>query len=85
MTALEDHAQRVMDIASERRMTLATVESCTAGSLVRLLAQGEGASATLHGGFVGARGREAIASAHVPICSVASLLAGLDETFRQAE
>lgn len=52
MTALEDHAQRVMDIASERRMTLATVESCTAGSLVRLLAQGEGASETLHGGFV---------------------------------
>lgn len=33
-------------------MTLATVESCTAGLLVHLLSQANGASQTLHGGFV---------------------------------
>jgi hypothetical protein len=33
-------------------VTLATVESCTAGSLAHLLSQAEGASETLHGGFV---------------------------------
>ena len=33
-------------------MTLVTVESCTAGSLVHLLSQAAGASETLHGGFV---------------------------------
>jgi nicotinamide mononucleotide (NMN) deamidase PncC len=33
-------------------MTLATVESCTAGSVAHLLSQAEGASETLHGGFV---------------------------------
>jgi nicotinamide-nucleotide amidase len=41
-----------MRLARERRMTLATAESCTAGALVHLLAQGEGASEVLHGGFV---------------------------------
>ena len=46
------HATRIMKLAQQRRMTLATVESCTAGSLVRLLSETEGASNTLHGGFV---------------------------------
>jgi nicotinamide-nucleotide amidase len=41
-----------MKLAADRRMTLATVESCTAGSLVYLLSQAPGASDTLHGGFV---------------------------------
>jgi PncC family amidohydrolase len=43
---------RIMRLARERRMTIATVESCTAGSLAQLLSQAEGASDTLHGGFV---------------------------------
>src|SRR4029453_4140413 len=46
-----DFAERVMQLARERRMTIATVESCTAGSLAHLLSQAEGASDTLHGGF----------------------------------
>ena len=41
-----------MRLARERRMTLATVESCTAGSLALLLSQAKGASDTLHGGFI---------------------------------
>ena len=43
---------RIMRIARERGMTIATVESCTAGSLAHLLSQAEGASDTLHGGFI---------------------------------
>ena len=43
---------RIMRLARDRRMTLATVESCTAGSLAHLLSQAEGASDTLHGGFI---------------------------------
>jgi hypothetical protein len=34
------------------RATLATVESCTAGSIAYLLSQAEGASTVLHGGFI---------------------------------
>jgi nicotinamide-nucleotide amidase len=49
---LENQAQRIVKLARRRRMTLATVESCTAGSLVNLLAQAEGASEALQGGFV---------------------------------
>jgi nicotinamide-nucleotide amidase len=43
---------RIMRLARERGMTIATVESCTAGSLAHLLSQAEGASDTLHGGFI---------------------------------
>jgi nicotinamide-nucleotide amidase len=50
--AVKDQAEAVMKLARERRMTVATVESCTAGSLAHLLSQAEGASDTLHGGFV---------------------------------
>jgi nicotinamide mononucleotide (NMN) deamidase PncC len=49
---IKDQAARIMKIARERCMTLATVESCTAGSLAHLLSQAEGASDRLHGGFV---------------------------------
>ena len=49
---LKDHAERVVRLAEARCMTLATVESCTAGSLAHLLAQAPGASGVLHGGFV---------------------------------
>jgi nicotinamide-nucleotide amidase len=66
MTALKDRAQLVMTLASERRMTLATVESCTAGSFVHLLSQAEGASETLHGGFVVYTKENKVASLGVP-------------------
>jgi nicotinamide-nucleotide amidase len=50
--SLKHLSGRIMQLARDRRATLATVESCTAGSLAYLLSQTEGASDTLHGGFV---------------------------------
>jgi len=49
---IKDQAARVMKLAQARRTTVATVESCTAGSLAHLLSQAEGASDTLQGGFI---------------------------------
>lgn len=50
--ALKARAQVIVKLARERKMTLATVESCTAGTLAHLLSQPEGASDVLHGGFI---------------------------------
>jgi nicotinamide-nucleotide amidase len=50
--SVKELSGRIMQLARKRRATLATVESCTAGSLAYLLSQAEGASDTLHGGFV---------------------------------
>ena len=50
--ALKSRAQEIVKLARERKMTLATVESCTAGTLAHLLSQPEGASDVLHGGFI---------------------------------
>jgi len=50
--ALKSRAQEIVKLARERKMTLATVESCTAGTLAHLLSQPEGASEVLHGGFI---------------------------------
>ena len=47
-------------------MTLATVESCTAGWLAHLLSQAEGASETLHGGFVVYTKANKVAAVGVP-------------------
>jgi nicotinamide-nucleotide amidase len=49
---LEKRAETVVELALARSATLATVESCTAGSLAHLLSQAEGASTVLHGGFI---------------------------------
>src|SRR5678816_944823 len=49
---IKELSERIMRLARERRLTLASVESCTAGSLAHLLSQAEGASDTLHGGFI---------------------------------
>ncbi len=49
---LKARAQEIIELARERKMTLATVESCTAGALAHLLSQADGASDTLHGGFI---------------------------------
>lgn len=49
---LQTDALRIMEMAKQRSLTLATAESCTAGALVHLLAEAPGAADTLHGGFV---------------------------------
>ena len=49
---LEGAAARVVRLAKERGLTLATVESCTAGALATLLAEAPGAADTFHGGFI---------------------------------
>jgi len=52
MTDLEAAAERLVRQAQQRKLTLLTVESCTAGALARALSEVEGAAQTLHGGFV---------------------------------
>jgi nicotinamide-nucleotide amidase len=49
---IKELSDSVMQLAKVRRITVATVESCTAGLLAHILSQAEGASDTLHGGFV---------------------------------
>jgi nicotinamide mononucleotide (NMN) deamidase PncC len=50
--ALSAAAERTLGMAKSHGCTLATVESCTAGALAALLADGPGASDLFHGGFV---------------------------------
>jgi nicotinamide-nucleotide amidase len=45
-------AKGVMDLVKRKRLTVITAESCTCGMLASRLSQAEGASQTLHGGFV---------------------------------
>lgn len=47
-------------------MTLATVESCTAGLLAHMLSEGEAASDILHGGFIVYTKENKTAAAGVP-------------------
>jgi nicotinamide-nucleotide amidase len=49
---LAQSAARVLGAARERKLTLVTAESCSAGGLAMLLSEAPGASDTLHGGFV---------------------------------
>jgi nicotinamide-nucleotide amidase len=65
--SLKDHAQHVVQLAGDRHMTLATVESCTAGSFAHLLAQADGASEAVHGGFVVYTKENKIAAVGVPV------------------
>ena len=50
--SLARRAEEVLKRAKARRLTLATVESCTAGSLGLLLADAPGATDSFHGGFI---------------------------------
>jgi nicotinamide-nucleotide amidase len=50
--AIKNQAARVMKLAKERGVRLATVESCTAGLLAHMLSEGAAASDILHGGFI---------------------------------
>ncbi len=45
-------AERVMQTAQRRKLSIVTAESCTAGKLAAALAEADGAGAFLHGGFV---------------------------------
>jgi len=49
---LPQHAAKVMKLAKAAEVTLATVESCTAGALAVLLADAPEAGKRFHGGFV---------------------------------
>ena len=48
---LKAHAQQALDALEAAKVTIVTAESCTAGTIAALLAQAEGASDILHGGF----------------------------------
>ncbi|MDX2204150.1 MAG: CinA family protein [Hyphomicrobiaceae bacterium] len=52
MSDFQDIAARLLKLASEKRATLATAESCTAGCLATLLADAPGGGTHFHGGFV---------------------------------
>lgn len=49
---LKERAQKVLSILKIAKMTIVTAESCTAGAIAAALAQADGASDILHGGFV---------------------------------
>ena len=49
---LKERAQRVLEALKAARMTIVTAESCTAGTIASVLAQADGASDILHGGFI---------------------------------
>ena len=52
MEDLKAEAERVVGLAKSKKLTLLTVESCTAGTLACALAEAEGAGEVFHGGFV---------------------------------
>lgn len=52
MEEAQNLANRVVKLAKDRKLTLITAESCTAGLLAHFLAGAEGASDAFHGGFV---------------------------------
>jgi nicotinamide-nucleotide amidase len=64
--AIKDQVARVMKLAKGRGVTLATVESCTAGLLAHMLSDGEAASDILHGGFIVYTKENKTAAAGVP-------------------
>ena len=50
--SLKERATQVLSAVKAANMTIVTAESCTAGAIVSLLAQSEGAGDVLHGGFI---------------------------------
>ena len=52
MEDLKAEAERLVGLAKSKKLTLLTVESCTAGALACALAEAEGAGEVFHGGFV---------------------------------
>jgi competence-damaged protein len=64
--ALARRAGKLLEEAKARRLTLATAESCTAGTLALLLADVPAAAACFHGGFVAYTKENKTASLGVP-------------------
>lgn len=64
--ALAQCAERVLEAAKARHLTLVTAESCTAGALALLLADAPGAATSFHGGFVCYTKAQKFASLAVP-------------------
>ena len=69
--ALARRAEKVLDEARARRLTLATAESCTTCSLALLLADARDATDTFHGGFVVYTKANKFASLGVPPALIA--------------
>ena len=63
---LKDQAERLLELAQTRGVSLATVESCTAGALAHLLSEANGAAQRLHGGFIVYTKENKIAAVGVP-------------------
>jgi nicotinamide-nucleotide amidase len=70
--ALARRAGKLLEEAKARRLTLATAESCTAGTLALLLADAPGAAASFHGGFVAYTKENKTASLGVPAALIAA-------------
>jgi nicotinamide mononucleotide (NMN) deamidase PncC len=80
---LEKRAEAVVKLALARGATLATVESCTAGSFAHLLSQAEGAGAVLHGGFIVYTKEKKTAAIGVPDELLAAHTAGVGKSRRR--
>src|SRR5439155_8264138 len=52
MTDLPGLARHALELAAEKRVSIVTAESCTAGKLCALLSEAPGAAVHLQGGFV---------------------------------
>ena len=67
MSDFKAEAERVVALAKSKKLTLLTVESCTAGALACALADAEGAGDVLHGAFVVYTKEHKCAAVGVPI------------------
>jgi nicotinamide-nucleotide amidase len=52
MSGLPDLARRALELAEQKKLSIVTAESCTAGKLSALLSESPGAAECLHGSFV---------------------------------
>jgi nicotinamide-nucleotide amidase len=50
--SIEQQAERILELAAARHMTIVTAESCTAGAVATALSKAPGAGDYFHGGFV---------------------------------
>jgi nicotinamide-nucleotide amidase len=72
MSQLGRRAAEVIKLATAAKATLATAESCTAGSLAVLLADAPGAAQQFHGGFVAYTKENKTAALGVPSSLIAA-------------
>jgi nicotinamide-nucleotide amidase len=70
MDDLKAEAERLVGLAKSKKLTLLTVESCTAGALACALAEVEGAGEVFHGGFVVYSKENKCAAVGVPVALI---------------